>query len=255
MFAALAAGEFNAGIQEALAVIQNHPKHRGALIVLASAYALSKDFERARLYARLLERYHPGTPEALNIEALAIMLRPQANMMDYRQAATMFEQAFSMSSSEIAAGLNLGSLYLEIGNADKAAEVLATVKSRCDGCSEARHRLGVALTRIGRFDQAHSEFQQVLAENPKDAEALYRLALVSKNGYNDLEKSKGYLRQVLTLDTKANGAVYRQAHVMLRRLEGMDSRKFGSGSAVAQSRDGSDAEDDGEILRTNAVKK
>jgi tetratricopeptide (TPR) repeat protein len=254
-YASLAAGEFKTAIKEAHYFLTRNPRHRGAILALASGYAMLKDFEKARLYAQLLERYHPGMSESLNLQAIAVMLRPQATMMDYRQATTMFEQAFSMNGNEVAAGLNLGALYLELGNADKAAEVLATVKNRCGGCRDARYNLGTALARIGQFDRANSEFQQIVDENPKDAEALYRLALVSKNGYNDIKSSKSYLRQLLALDAKASGPVFRQAHIMLRRLEGLDSRKLNAGgkTAIAGSGktvpvdDGED-NDDGELL-------
>jgi tetratricopeptide (TPR) repeat protein len=254
-YASLSAGEFKTAVKEAHFFLTKNPKHRGALLALASGYAMLKDFEKARLYAQLLERYHPGMSESLNIQAIAIMLRPQATLMDYRQAAVLFEQAFSMNGSEVAAGLNLGALYLELGNADKASEVLATVKSRCNGCRDARYNLGTALARIGQYDRANSEFQQIVDENPRDAEALYRLALVSKNGYNDISSSKAHLRQLLALDARSSGPVYRQAHIMLRRLEGLDSRKMSAGgrTAVAGSSktvpvDDGDDNDDGELL-------
>jgi len=229
--AALAAGSHNEAIREAKNWLATHPRSKEALIVLASAYAMDKQFERAELYARLLDRYHPGTAESKNIQGIAAMLTPKADMNDFRRAITLFEQAYSASDREIAPGLNLGSLYLELGDGNKAREVFNTASARCGQCYVARYGYGIASIRTGSYAEARLAFEEILKQKPNDSEALYRLALISKNGYNDLKSAKQYLKTLLA-DGSGKSAVHRQAHVMLRRMEALDAKKLAGNPAM-----------------------
>jgi tetratricopeptide (TPR) repeat protein len=247
--AALAAGSVNEAIREAKNWLSTHPRNKEALIVLGSAYAMDKQFERAELYAKLLDRYHPGTAESKNIQGIAAMLTPKADMIDFRRAITLFEQAYSASDREIAPGLNLGSLYLELGDANKAREVFSTASSRCGQCYVARYGYGIASIRTGSYSEARLAFEEILKQKPNDSEALYRLALISKNGYNDLKSAKQYLKTLLA-DGSGKSAVHRQAHVMLRRLEALDAKKVAGNPAMLAT---SNSEQPAEASHATAV--
>jgi tetratricopeptide (TPR) repeat protein len=227
MQAALGAGEAKVAISEAHATLRQNPKHAGALNVLVIGYAMEMQYEKSQMYAQLYERYHGPTSTTLNARGVATLFRPNVSTGDLKQAASLFEQAFAQSGEEVAAGLNLGNLYLEIGDSKRAQEIFSAVKSRCKNCYEARLGYGIALSRNRQFTDAKAEFEGILRSQPNDTEVLYRLALVEKNGYNDINKAKKHLRKLIAEGGK-DGAAYRQAYVFLQRLEGLDRKKMKS---------------------------
>jgi len=256
---ALATGETDAAITLARARLAKAPGDPMALTMLASALALSRHYDLASYYASMLLKAQPDNATALNIKGLAAMLRPKPRMTDYHLAETYFKQALDANPHEIAAGLNLGNLELELGDAASASQVFADSVSRCGRCSPGLLGLGVALARGREFSRAEAAFDAVLAKNPNDAAALYNLALVRKNGYNDKQQAEKYLYALLNgSHTDQDGAIRERAQVVLRMLKGEASPEERTQIAddMPSSDQGSDAantagdEQDAKLLMT-----
>ncbi len=221
MYAALGAGEAAVAETEARQILKKHPNDLAGFRVLATSLVLQRKYELAEFYAKLIDTHHPGTAIAANIRGIAVMLRSQNRVEDFETAVKFFEQALSNSSTEIAAGLNLGYLQLELGNAQAAASTLDITRIRCGDCKEALMGSGIAMARSGNHRGAENRFNQVLAKHPKNAEAIYRLALVAKYGYNDKQTAIKNLKIILT-DANVSGAdrvLKQRASTMLRGLE------------------------------------
>jgi tetratricopeptide (TPR) repeat protein len=248
MRGALATGEAESVVNLARARLAKHPGDAEALTMLAASLALTRNYDLAAYYASQLEKVQPGSPVALNIKGLAAMLMPRARMADFRMAQAYFQQAFNADGSQIAPGLNLGNLQLELGNAAGASQTFASVAGRCDHCTAALMGLGVSSSRAGEFDKAKAAFQAVLAKNPNHAGALYNLALVYQNGYNDNKQAETYLFKLLNDSRTKNVAMREKAQVVLRMIKGEantdDRRAIADGGST----------DDAEVLMTGADK-
>ena len=219
LLATLGTREWEVAATEARAYLSQHPKDRAALMVLTTSLAMQKNYEMAAYYGDMLAKYYPGQADVLNIHGLTALHVPHGTIKDYRKALVAFEGSLQASETQIAAGLNLGHLYLEMGDAAKASATFATVRSRCADCTEATLGHGVAFMRLGKYSEARDAFSGILSKHPNHAQALYRLALVEKNGYNDNKKAESYLNQLLAKSSEGEKEVKRRANFMLRRIQ------------------------------------
>ncbi len=219
LYSTLGAGEWEVAINDARKFLQIRPNDPIGLYVLTIALAMNKDFQLANFYAKLLEKNHPNFSELKNIQALAILHKNNASMEDYRQVSQILTDNFEADSNEIAAGLNLGYLYLEMGSSDLAASIFSETRSRCGDCFASLMGHGIALQRLKEYDSAKKVFLNILEKDPNNIGAMYRLALLHKNGYNDSDKAKSILADVLATDVAQNQEIKRKANFLLRSME------------------------------------
>lgn len=225
--AALATGEPELVVNMAKAKLARTPGDPGALTMLAAALTMSHQYDLAAYYAGQLEQVQPGNSFALNVKGIAAMLAHKTTMSDYRMAQEYFQKAMDNDPMQIAAGLNLGSLQLELGNARGAATVFKTVAERCGECTAAQIGYGRALTRSGEFKEAAEVFKDVLKKHPENPAAQYNLALVYKNGFHDKPKAQSYLMAVIKNSHNRDQGLKNRAQIVLRSLSGqkaMDER-------------------------------
>jgi tetratricopeptide (TPR) repeat protein len=219
MSGALATGEAAAALELARSFLEKNPGNPDALTLMATALAMSKNYDLAAYYAALVEKARPGDVVALNIRGMAAMLQPKARIADFKKAEALFAQAFNGDQSQIAAGLNLGSLQLEVGNAAAAAATFGEVAKRCHQCTVGLMGYGIASARSKKFDQAKGAFEAVLKKNPIHAGALYQLALVHKNGYNNGKQAEKYLEKILVDARIKDPAAKERAQTVLRSVK------------------------------------
>ncbi len=218
---ALATGESVAAMDLARATLAKNPSDESALSVLAAGLVTQKNYDLAFYYAEELEKVNPQSAVAANIKGLATMLRINPRTADFMQAKQYFRESMNRDAQDIAAGLNLGHLELELGQADHAREVFTEVAKRANGqCRACELGVGIASLRAGKPDLAKSALEGILSKNPGDADALYHLALVYKNGYNDPVKAKSYLTTLLKRSKTTNLAVRERASATLRKING-----------------------------------
>ena len=131
LYATLGAGEWTVATLDARKFLQEHPQDEVALTVLAISLAMKQNYSLSAYYATLLNQYHPGNPEVHNLLGLATMNKPSATYDEYQIARHEFELAFDGSNQQIASGLNLAHLNLEMGNVEGARDVFQAVQDRC----------------------------------------------------------------------------------------------------------------------------
>lgn len=106
---------------------------------------------------------------------------------------------------------------------------------------------GIAAARSQSFDKAKAAFELVLSKNPGHPGALYQLALVQKNGYNDKKQAEKHLVALLmNRQGQAEQYMKERAHSVLRAMKGEkdieDRGMIASKNATKQGADEQDAE-------------
>ena len=219
LMATLATGSWNAAEQEARGFLAVNPKDQVALQVLAISLSMQQKYQLAAFYAKVSEKFHSRTAVTSNLRGIAAMLRPRAKLRDYKEAVEHFQEAFNNEGTEIASGLNLGRLYLELGDAKGAASTFASVKDRCSNCEPGLVGSGIAHGRLRNYDEAKRNFELVLDKNPNHSQALYRLALIINAQDGPKKQAKKYLDRLLTSENIKDKAIQQKAQSFLRQLE------------------------------------
>ncbi|MFW7379634.1 MAG: tetratricopeptide repeat protein [Oligoflexus sp.] len=223
LYASLGTKDWDVAINDARAYLKDHPKDRVALTVLATALAMKQNYSLAAYYGNLIEQYYPGYPETANLLGLAVLNRPGASYRDFQEAASHFEKAFDAHGNQVASGLNLGHLHLEMANAEAAKSVFRIVRSRCGDCSEAMIGYGIASSLLQEYDEAEQTFAAILSREALHVEAQYYLALISAYGKQDDQRAIKLLANLLGNPSNENLEIKRKANFLLRRLE---ARKY-----------------------------
>lgn len=219
LYANLGAAEWDVAVADARNYLQKNPGDEVGLTVLALALTMKQNYSLAGYYAKLLEKYHPGNPEVKNILGLAEMSKPGGTYEDYKEAIRLFESAFNSSDKQIASGMNLGQLHLEMGNLEASRDVYAAVYQRCGKCSEAGLGYGIALARLQTYPKAESVFKDVLDNDSHNMYARYYLALIANYGRNDKQAAMDQLQAMLDDTETKNVEMQRKANFLLRRIQ------------------------------------
>lgn len=93
-----------------------------------------------------------------------------------REAIKSFRRALEVNGTDAVAAANLGAIYAQDRDYNKAVIVLETAYKR--GMRDVRvlNNYGIALTATGKWDRAESMYQAVLKEDSNNREALYNYA-------------------------------------------------------------------------------
>jgi cytochrome c-type biogenesis protein CcmH/NrfG len=216
---ALASGEGSQAEDLARDYLQQHPGDATGLLYLANALVVQQKYQLAAYYAGLGLRAAPGDANLVNIQALSVYMNSNGHMDDIQKAERMFTEAINSSSQQVAAGLNLGRLYMAIGKADRAAEVFQTVRNRCN-CVAGWLGEGVANIRLKKFSAANYALDQAHRIAPRDPVVMYQVALVRRAGYNDKVGATRSLETVLASNDPKYRNLREKAQSMLRQIRG-----------------------------------
>lgn len=219
LYATLGTGVADVAEQDARALLVKKPNNIAGLTVLATSLVLQRKYQMAEFYANQLEKYAPDNADVSNIRGLAALYGGRNTLADYRKALAYFEKAFHSNASQIASGLNLAHLQLEMGNAQAAAETFRLLTSRNQDCLQAWIGFGVAQNRLGSYKDAKNSFEMALSKQKDHPEALYFLALVEKNGYNNQRSATKTLKHLIASQSGGK-AVRLKAQSLLRVMEG-----------------------------------
>lgn len=261
MKALLAMGQWKTAIAEAEAHLRAFPANRDALETLALGYSLGKDFERGSYYAELLIRDAEPNAVALNILGMREALSSSHGYGKFRRAIDLFQRSFDLGHQ--AAGLNLGETYLITGAADKALPVYSQIVDSCKTCIDATIGQGIAANRLQQYDLAKSSFEKALSLDENNEKARYHLALVERNGFNNLKAAEKHLQHLLASSNMSTAK--ERAQALLRQIKGEEpirtrlasNKKQQDAHSKVQPADPSHAEstDDANFLLIEAEKE
>ncbi|MBP9708041.1 MAG: tetratricopeptide repeat protein [Oligoflexales bacterium] len=216
----LASGDYENAANEARLYLQARPGDLWGLKMLASALAVSKQFELANYYATLIEEQSPNDADVMNIRAIAILTSASIEHSDYFRALSLFEQTFEQNSNHVASGINLADLYLRLGNVEKAKQTYGAVLTRRANVLPAQLGYGIACNSLGDYKEAEVVLGEVLKKEPNEADALYHLALVYKNGYNNSKEAEKYLNRIIALQGEQFHHKRERANAILQAMRG-----------------------------------
>jgi len=244
MYAILATSDWQGAISHARAYLKKNPGDVDALMVMAAAQALGKRYDLAGYYAKLVEKASPGHTDALNIMGLTETVGSSNRYADYKKAMDLFQQSHDGSSRQIAAGMNLAHLQLELGNAQAARQTFAAVVSRCSECTPALLGYGVASSRSKDFAAAEDAFNKILRKNPNHSAAAFHLALVNKNGYNKKQRAEQLLQSIIANTAITDRYVKERAGAVLRQIKAEQDRTALAADGKAVKSPGSKDDDE-----------
>jgi tetratricopeptide (TPR) repeat protein len=236
--------------------LAKNPGDIEGLTALSSALAMSKQYDLAAYYAKLISKKLPENPHSLNIQGLAALMGAK-RIEEFKRAERLFQRSFDSSDSEIAAGLNLGNLYLELGNSQAALKIFQTTEKRCSDCVPSLMGHGIAARRLGKNEEALVAFNKLLDQEEEHAPALYHKALVYRDGYHDNKKAEESLRVLLESPTIAS-VQKRQAHALLRSIRALNPRNQAvadestdkSGSLLSLEEDSNEGRDKNSVIES-----
>ena len=138
--------------------------------------------EKAGDYAGAAHAYHqalasdPGNPEIL--KRLGVLEQTELHFDD---SIAHFRQVFAFNPEYSEVNFYLGVSYLGKNDFQDAIESFQQELAIPKHHPRSRYYLALALQSSGRIDDAVAELNRALADNPRDADALYQLARLHKN--------------------------------------------------------------------------
>lgn len=155
-----------------------------------AAMKLGKPKEAARALTRAIDLRRDYV-EAYNMLGIALQKsgRPQ-------RAVNIFQQAVVLKPDYAEAYYNLGSTYFyELGDFDRALYAAQKCVSIDPGLKKAFSVMAGAHEKKGNFSAAVEAYRNALSRGPKDAEILYKIAVLYNQKMGDREKSLWYLER------------------------------------------------------------
>lgn len=215
----LAAGQLGQAVNLSKSYLEKNPQDVQALIYLATALALDRKYALAAYYAKAGLRQRPGDAMLLNIAGLSMYMNHAGSSVEQKQAIEFLRASFNNDSSQIASGLNLGGIFLELGKHAEAQVYYQKVASRCGQCTAALLGSGTAYLKHKNYQAAKDSFEKIIAREPAHGPALYNLAVVYRNGYQNKKQAEKYLFTLLNRTNKADYALRARAQTFLRMMK------------------------------------
>jgi tetratricopeptide (TPR) repeat protein len=147
-----------------------------SLLDQARTYENRGDYSGAE---RVYEQALVLAPE--NLETLKRFGVLQQTELKFSDSIALFQKVLSRDAQYPETNFFLGVSYFgarDFAHAIQSFEKELTTPNSHPRC---RYYLGLALQSSGRIDEAISQLNRLVAENPKDADALYQLARIHKN--------------------------------------------------------------------------
>lgn len=173
-------------LREALRI---NPSYTEAMLVLASIYESTGDFERSREIAQRAGELAPASDGALDATTRGKLANLQAAVADayaeagdLREAIDAYRKALDRCPTFHDIRLRLGVTLREAGLPDRSLAEFARVLRALPDYAEARVQRGLTLYTLGRADDALAEWESVLATDPERADAKMYLRLVRATG-------------------------------------------------------------------------
>ncbi|MEZ4741444.1 MAG: hypothetical protein R3B45_03210 [Bdellovibrionota bacterium] len=203
-------------VRKYLAANPNQPE---AILTLASSLAQSRQYDLAAYYASIIENHPKLSSHALNIIGLSRVANARS-VREYKLAEQTFVKAINSNKKEIAAGLNLGQLYLEIGNSNAAVSTFRTTSIRCAKCQPALLGYGISSLRLSKFKNAEDALKDIIDRDTDDIPALYYLALVYQFGLKNNKKAETTLAKIADSDRPGYTDLRQRAQALMRKIKG-----------------------------------
>lgn len=146
--------------------VEANPKDYGTRRALAAGYLRAKDKAAARRLYEALNRERPNDPVVLNNLAELYLDAGDDRALAFAEAAQR------LAPKQVETLDTLGWIYVRRGRVEQGLTLLRDAFSRASRNATIRYHLAVALSQLGRIEEARAHLQDVLkAENSGDVVA------------------------------------------------------------------------------------
>ena len=152
-----------------------------SLLDQARVYEKASDYKSAEGSYRQALALTPNDPEVY--KRLGILYQTE---LKFQESIEAFQRALSFSAQYPEVNFFLGASYLGLNQFQKATDSFRAELSTPNPHPRCHYYNAIALVSLGRSDDAIAQFNQSLARNPKDADALYQLARLHMNAGLDV---------------------------------------------------------------------
>lgn len=217
VWASLAIGEWDVAAAQAKEALSRNSADPQLLSILVASLLYGRKIDLALYYLDVFETLYPKRNEIFNYKGLSIIMKPNPRVSDLKKAENFFKRAFNTDPDPIAAGLNLGYLYLEQGNAREANRVFATLLQRSYEYLPIQMGYGISYCRMGQYDRAKEVFEKILAKKSNYPIAMYYQSLVHWKGYKNVAAAKDLLQKLMT--ENRDPVIQEKAQKILEKLK------------------------------------
>ncbi|MBI4461842.1 MAG: tetratricopeptide repeat protein [Acidobacteria bacterium] len=173
-------------IEQYEAIVGLAPDDLESRLFLARLYRLNSQPDKAEATLKEVLASEPRSEQVL--AALAQLYTEQGQ---YERAIELLREATDQEpSSELLA--TLAYAYEQGGDSDNAIAAYRRALEQDSGNSEIRQRLAQALLDAARYDEALSEYQTLIRQNPEDFQTYLRLSQIHRHR-GDFEQAGAYL--------------------------------------------------------------
>ena len=214
IFALILARQGDSAIKAAYSYLKNNPRNKSGLEALYLSLLVTKRYPLAGYYASLYQKYYPATSLSLSALAISKITSSQLDTKDIEDTIFLLEQASNLNSSSYVAAVNLIKVYLETAQISKGASLLSKLPS-----SFPSKALLEVQSDIIHKNYAHGQslIKDFLKVNPKNAEALYKQAVLT----NLLGNRRDAIKQLKSLRQRYSSTSLFEGRIdsLLFRLE------------------------------------
>lgn len=218
MHKSLAKGDWKGAAEDARRTLRENPRDEGALMILAMSMYMGNDYDAALYYTDLVKRWYGENADIINLRALLQLATSDGNTVSIRGVAEMFKRAYYVYPHHVASGLNLGYLYIHLGQTQSAKEIFRSVAARCDECSPAMNLLGMSYRLLKQYDEARQVLERAINANSTDFEARYQLAIVDYEGFHDVQEARNILNTIKRDAPRDDRLIRRKADFLLEMI-------------------------------------
>ncbi|HVB36964.1 MAG TPA: tetratricopeptide repeat protein, partial [Vicinamibacterales bacterium] len=160
----------------------------------------AKRYQAAADLAEKGRKQHPDDVRFVGLEAQALRRTGK-----FDQGVQLLQDALKTHADDVSVYLSLAQLYSDGGQPDRGVTLLQSAMTKFPDDSRIPFELGTILDGQKKHKEAEAALQQVLARDPKNAQALNYLGYMLADRGERLDESIGYIKRALTLDPN-NGA-------------------------------------------------
>jgi len=142
------------------------------------------------------------------------------------QAVTVLEKARTTDPNSANVLLFLGMNYLDLDKPDKAKDALVKGVALYPKDAQMRFQLAIAEDKLGHFDDAVREFQDLLTIDPKNAAAMNYLGYSWAELGIRLEEAEKLIRQAVSLDPDSGAYADSLGWVRYKRGDAAEARNL-----------------------------
>jgi tetratricopeptide (TPR) repeat protein len=199
------------------------PGPPSATILLASipvAASVDQLEQEASGVAAELRARFPELPEALHVAAML-----SAQLRQTGEAEKLWQRCIELAPKHEAYYVNLAAVAIDRGNSELAAETLRQAMDA--GCTspDVRHHLALALTNLGRCEEAEGIIERALAEAPESAGCWLVLGQTQLK-LGKAEQAEASLRKAIDLGSQIPTAYFALGNACARLGKDDEAAKY-----------------------------